>query len=161
MSRDGAASQAIASRGSPATPRSLKFLNPWHLICPWITSQHHSRKYARREEQMSSLSKRTLCSSCWSRPFLWPESAKQCKVSRLFLWRGDALSPTLASKVCPLLDPAHVSYSPWREWLPAWTLARIAGHSSISISQRYVHPAEDAVLNALARLGWAKFWAER
>jgi integrase len=33
-----------------------------------------------------------------------------------------------------------------------WTLARIAGHSNISISQRYVHPSEDAVLNALARL---------
>jgi integrase len=35
----------------------------------------------------------------------------------------------------------------------AWTLARIAGHSSISISQRYVHPGEDAVLNAMERLG--------
>jgi len=34
----------------------------------------------------------------------------------------------------------------------AWTLVRIAGHSNISISQRYVHPSEDAVLNALTRL---------
>jgi integrase len=34
----------------------------------------------------------------------------------------------------------------------AWTLARIAGHSSISISQRYVHPSENAVLNAMERL---------
>jgi integrase len=34
----------------------------------------------------------------------------------------------------------------------AWTLARIAGHSNISISQRYVHPSEDMVLNALSRL---------
>jgi site-specific recombinase XerD len=33
-----------------------------------------------------------------------------------------------------------------------WTLARIAGHSNISISQRYVHPSEDAVLNALSQL---------
>jgi integrase len=33
-----------------------------------------------------------------------------------------------------------------------WTLARIAGHSSISISARYVHPSEDAVLDAMARL---------
>jgi integrase len=38
-----------------------------------------------------------------------------------------------------------------------WTLARIAGHSNISISQRYVHPSEDAVLNALS---WAQFWAQ-
>jgi integrase len=34
----------------------------------------------------------------------------------------------------------------------AWTLARIAGHSSIAISARYVHPSEDAVLNAMSRL---------
>ena len=33
-----------------------------------------------------------------------------------------------------------------------WTLARVAGHSNIGISQRYVHPSEDAVLNALSRL---------
>jgi integrase len=35
----------------------------------------------------------------------------------------------------------------------AWTLARIAGHSSISISNRYVHPSDDAVLAAISRLG--------
>jgi hypothetical protein len=35
----------------------------------------------------------------------------------------------------------------------AWTLARIAGHSSISISQRYVHPSQAAVLAAVERLG--------
>jgi integrase len=35
----------------------------------------------------------------------------------------------------------------------AWTLARIAGHSSVAMSARYVHPSEDAVLNAMARLG--------
>jgi hypothetical protein len=34
----------------------------------------------------------------------------------------------------------------------AWTLARIAGQSSIAISARYVHPSEDAVLNAMSRL---------
>jgi len=34
-----------------------------------------------------------------------------------------------------------------------WTLARIAGHSQISMSQRYVHPQEDAVLNRFSRLG--------
>jgi len=35
----------------------------------------------------------------------------------------------------------------------AWTLARIAGHSSITISARYVHPSNDTVLDAMARLG--------
>lgn len=34
----------------------------------------------------------------------------------------------------------------------AWTLARIAGHSSIAISSRYVHPSEDTVLAAFSRL---------
>lgn len=34
----------------------------------------------------------------------------------------------------------------------AWTLARIAGHSSIQMSAKYVHPSEDAVLTAMARL---------
>lgn len=35
----------------------------------------------------------------------------------------------------------------------AWTLARIAGHSNIAISARYVHSSQDAVLAAMARLG--------
>jgi integrase len=38
----------------------------------------------------------------------------------------------------------------------AWTLARVAGHSSIGISARYVHPSEDAVLEAISRLGGHK-----
>jgi len=33
----------------------------------------------------------------------------------------------------------------------AWTLARIAGHSSVAISTRYVHPSEEAVLAAVER----------
>ena len=32
----------------------------------------------------------------------------------------------------------------------------VAGHSSITISSRYVHPSEDAVLAAMARLGGHK-----
>jgi integrase len=38
----------------------------------------------------------------------------------------------------------------------AWTLARIAGHSSIAMSTRYVHPSEDAVFTAMERLGGHK-----
>ena len=38
----------------------------------------------------------------------------------------------------------------------AWTLARIAGHSSIAISSRYVHPSENAVLAAVERMGGHK-----
>ena len=39
----------------------------------------------------------------------------------------------------------------------AWTLARIAGHSSVAMSARYVHPSEDAVLAALDRLSRHNF----
>jgi integrase len=42
-----------------------------------------------------------------------------------------------------------------------WTLARIAGHSNVSISSRYVHPSEDAVLTAMARLGGHKIGHRR
>ncbi len=43
----------------------------------------------------------------------------------------------------------------------AWTLARIAGHSSITISARYVHPSEDAVLAAFSNLGGHKIGTMR
>jgi integrase len=33
----------------------------------------------------------------------------------------------------------------------AWTLARIAGHSTIAISSRYVHPSDEGVLDAMAK----------
>src|SRR5215469_13765479 len=37
-----------------------------------------------------------------------------------------------------------------------WTLARIAGHSSLGMSYRYVHPSEDRVLDSMAVLGGHK-----
>jgi integrase len=37
-----------------------------------------------------------------------------------------------------------------------WTLARIAGHSSITMSARYVHPSEDAVLKAMSGMNKAQ-----
>src|SRR5580704_17676185 len=37
-----------------------------------------------------------------------------------------------------------------------WTLARIAGHSNIKQSSRNVHPSNDAVLDAMERIGGHK-----
>ena len=37
-----------------------------------------------------------------------------------------------------------------------WTLARVAGHSSTAVSSRYVHPSDDALQNAIERLGGHK-----
>jgi hypothetical protein len=34
----------------------------------------------------------------------------------------------------------------------AFTIMRLAGHSSISVSQKYVHPTPEAMENAVARL---------
>jgi integrase len=53
-----------------------------------------------------------------------------------------------------------VLYSLWHTFLTrlgqsgcdVWTVARIAGHSSIAISARNVHPSENAVLAAMERL---------
>jgi len=39
----------------------------------------------------------------------------------------------------------------------AFTLARIAGHSSITITQRYCHPQADAIERAFSRLGGQRF----
>jgi integrase len=39
----------------------------------------------------------------------------------------------------------------------AWTLARTAGHTSVGISSRYVHPSHDAVLSAMETLGGHNF----
>jgi hypothetical protein len=35
-------------------------------------------------------------------------------------------------------------------------LARIAGHASVTVSSRYVHPFEDAVMEAMSGLGGHK-----
>ncbi|HEX9119201.1 MAG TPA: tyrosine-type recombinase/integrase, partial [Terriglobales bacterium] len=37
-----------------------------------------------------------------------------------------------------------------------WTLARIAGHSTITMSSRYVHPSAERVLDAVYNLGGHK-----
>jgi integrase len=39
----------------------------------------------------------------------------------------------------------------------AWTLAKIAGHSSITMSSRYVHPSDKAVFAAMFRMGGHNF----
>ena len=52
-----------------------------------------------------------------------------------------------------------VLYSLWHNFLrrlgesggDAWTRARIAGHSSVAMSTRYVHPSEDAVFTAVEK----------
>jgi hypothetical protein len=42
----------------------------------------------------------------------------------------------------------------------AWTLARIAGHSSVSMSSRYVHPLRGCGSHGDGEIGWALNWAQ-
>jgi len=43
----------------------------------------------------------------------------------------------------------------------AWTLARIAGNSSIAISSRYVQSVGGRSLGSLLKDQWTQFWAQR
>jgi integrase len=90
--------------------------------------------------------------------WVWPASAKSGHVEPCSLKRQHRKALKYA-KVRPfvLYNLRHTFLTRLGEsGCDAWTLARIAGHSSIAISARYVHPSEDAVLTAVDRLGGHK-----
>lgn len=87
--------------------------------------------------------------------WVWPATAKSGHVEPCSLKRQHRRALRL-SRVRPfvLYSLRHTFLTRLGEsGCDAWTLARIAGHSSIAISARYVHPSEDAVLIAVDRLG--------
>jgi hypothetical protein len=43
-------------------------------------------------------------------------------------------------------------YRLWESGVDAFTIMRIAGHSSVMVSQRYIHPTPEAVKRAFERL---------
>ena len=90
--------------------------------------------------------------------WVWPASARCGHVEPCSLKRQHRKALRL-SKVRPfvLYSLRHTFLTRLGEsGCDAWTLARIAGHSSIAISARYVHPSENAVLTAVDRLGGHK-----
>ena len=90
--------------------------------------------------------------------WVWPATTKSGHVEPCSLKRQHRKALRL-SKVRPfvLYSLRHTFLTRLGEsGCDAWTLARIAGHSSIAISARYVHPSEDAVLIAVDRLGGHK-----
>jgi integrase len=90
--------------------------------------------------------------------WVWPAAAKSGHVEPCTLKRQHRRA-LKQSKVRPfvLYSLRHTFLTRLGEsGCDAWTLARIAGHSSIAISARYVHPSEDAVLSAIERLGGHK-----
>jgi integrase len=125
---------------------------------------HGKTKAARRMLPMSPRV-RALLESRWEgagKPlegFVWPATTKSGHLEPSSLKKQHANALRL-SQVRPF-----VLYTLRHTFLTrlgaagcdVWTLARIAGHSSIGISSRYVHPSEDAVLSAMSRLGGHNF----
>ena len=90
--------------------------------------------------------------------WLWPAPTLSGRIDHSSLKKQHIRAVRL-SKVRPfvLYDFRHTFLTRLGEsGCDAWTLARIAGHSSVAISSRYVHPSEDAVLAAVSRLGGHK-----
>ena len=125
---------------------------------------HGKTKAARRVLPMTPRVRHTL-ETHWDacgRPadgYVWPAPTKSEHVEPSSLKKQHVKALKL-SKVRPF-----VLYSLRHTFLTrlgqsgcdVWTLARVAGHNSIAISARYVHPSEDAVLNAMERLGGHNF----
>jgi len=90
--------------------------------------------------------------------WVWPATAKSGHVEPCSLKRQHRKALRLSSvRPFVLYSLRHTFLTRLGEsGCDAWTLARIAGHSSIAISARYVHPSEDAVLVAVDRLGGHK-----
>jgi integrase len=106
--------------------------------------------------------------------WIWPAPTKCGHVNHASLKKqharafktanAEATEKATSSGTKPILLTPWVLYSFRHTFLTrlgesgcdAWTLARIAGHSSIAISSRYVHPSEDAIQNAMSLLGGHK-----
>jgi len=87
--------------------------------------------------------------------WVWPAGTRSGHVEPNSIY-GQHLGALQASKVRPfvLYSLRHTFLTRLGEsGCDAWTLARIAGHSSVAVSARYVHPSEDEVLAAISRLG--------
>ena len=112
---------------------------------------------------------RAILESRWedaSKPgegWIWPAPTKSGHVEPSSLKKQHRKALSL-SKVRPfvLYSLRHTFLTRLGEsGCDAWTLARIAGHSSIAISSRYVHPSENAVLDAVERMGGRKIGHSR
>jgi integrase len=137
----------------------------WEFVT-WVNGRHgtlfvsHGKtKAARRHLPMTPRVRNTL-ESRWnaigkpSEGWVWPAPTKSGHLEPSSLKKQHARAIKL-SKVRPfvLYSLRHTFLTRLGEsGCDPWTLARIAGHSNISISMRYVHASGDAVLNAMGRL---------
>jgi len=138
----------------------------WEFIT-WLNGRHgtllvtHGKTAAARRVLPMTPRVRSVLEARWGaagRPlegYVWPAPSKSSHMEPCSLKKQHAKALRLY-RVRPF-----VLYSLRHTFLTrlgasgcdVWTLARIAGHSSVAISARYVHPSEDAVLAAMEKLG--------
>ncbi len=121
----------------------------------------HGKTAAARRVLPTSPRVRSILEQRWAaagRPpegWIWPAPTKTGHIDHSSLKKQHSKALKL-SGVCPfvLYSLRHTFLTRLGESrCDAWTLARVAGHSSVAISSRYVRPSEDLVLAAMSRLG--------
>jgi integrase len=141
----------------------------WEAIT-WVNGRHgtllvtHGKTAAARRLLPMTLRVRNIVEDRWKAAgepvegWIWPAPTRSGHIEPSSL-KKQHLKALAASKVRPfvLYSLRHTFLTRLGEsGCDTWTLARIAGHSSIAISSRYVHPSHDSVLAAVERLGGHK-----
>ena len=152
----------------------------WEAIT-WVNGRHgtlfvtHGKTAAARRVLPMTPRVRAILENRWERAgkpvegWLWPAQTRSghVEVSSLRKHHSKAFDLIAEEAAKNKLKPVRpfVLYSLRHTFLTrlgesgcdVWTLARIAGHSQIGISSRYVHPSEDAMFAAMSRLGGHNF----
>jgi len=147
----------------------------WESVT-WVNGRHgtlfvtHGKTAAARRVLPMTPRVRAILESRWDRAgkpvegWIWPAPTRSGHIEGSSLRKQHAKAFELVAKEATKnnLKPVRpfVLYSLRHTFLTrlgesgcdAWTLARIAGHSSIVMSARYVHPNADAVMNVFARM---------
>jgi integrase len=151
----------------------------WEAIT-WVNGRHgtlfiaHGKTAAARRVLPMTPRVRAILENRWERAgkpvegWIWPASTRSGHIEGSSLRKQHTKAFELVAKEAAKnnLKPVRpfVLYSLRHTFLTrlgesgcdVWTLARIAGHSQIQISSRYVHPSEDAMFAAMSRLGGHK-----
>jgi integrase len=151
----------------------------WEAVT-WANGRHgtlfvaHGKTAAARRVLPMTPRVRAILESRWERAgkpvegWIWPASTRSGHIEGSSLRKQHAKAFELVAKEAAKNNQKPVRpfvlYSLRHTFLTrlgesgcdVWTLARIAGHSQIGISSRYVHPSEDAMFAAMSRLGGHK-----
>jgi integrase len=151
----------------------------WESVT-WVNGRHgtlfvtHGKTAAARRVLPMTPRVRAILESRWERArkpeegWIWPAPTRSGHIEGSSLRKQHVKAFELVAKEARKnnLNPVRpfVLYSFRHTFLTrlgesgcdVWTLARIAGHSQIQISSRYVHPSEDAMFAAMSRLGGLK-----